>query len=138
MFTMKLKRLPVILLFIACCVLSCSDEAYDPIDFKIICVGGEFEGYYIVDGGSLTAIDNPVGVGTNTFQFEKEIDELDYLEISATIEANKSASITIKIYRDDVKVKEASLSVAEDDDNRTLELDYDYGEENESSESTGD
>jgi hypothetical protein len=136
MFTMKLKRVPVILLIMACCVLSCSDEAYDPIEFKIVCVGGDFEGYYIVDGGSLKAIENPIGVGSNTFQFEKEIDELDYLEISATIESNKNASITIKIYRDDEKVKEATLSVDEDDDNRTLELDYDYGEENEGSEET--
>jgi hypothetical protein len=113
-------------------LISCDDIEYDPIKFKIICVGANFNGYYIVDGGSTKSFDSTDTeiLSSNTYQYEREIKELDFIEISATIEGTSSASITIKIYRDKIRVKETTMDVAQDETNRTLKLDYEYGEEN--------
>lgn len=122
----------LLILLLHALLISCDDVGFDPIKFKIICVGANFNGYYIVDGGSTKPIDSTdtETLSGNTYQYEKEIKELDFLEISATIEGTDSASITIKIYRDKIRVKETTMDVAQDEINRTLKLDYEYGEEN--------
>lgn len=122
----------LLILLLSALLISCDDVGFDPIKFKIICVGANFNGYYIVDGGSTKPIDSTdtETLSGNTYQYEKEIKELDFLEISATIEGTDSASITIKIYRDKIRVKETTMDVAQDEINRTLKLDYEYGEEN--------
>ena len=122
----------LLILLLHALLISCDDVGFDPIKFKIICVGANFNGYYIVDGGSTKPIDSTdtETLSGNTYQYEKEIKELDFLEISATIEGTDSASITIKIYRDNIRVKETTMDVAQDEINRTLKLDYEYGEEN--------
>ena len=122
----------LLILLLHALLISCDDVGFDPIKFKIICVGANFNGYYIVDGGSTKPIDSTDTeiLSANTYQYEKEIKELDFLEISATIEGTDSASITIKIYRDNIRVKETTMDVAQDEINRTLKLDYEYGEEN--------
>lgn len=113
-------------------LISCDNVEFDPIKFKIICTGANFNGHYIVDGGPTKTFDSTDTeiLSANTYQYEKEIKELDFLEISATIEGTDSASITIKIYRDKIRVKETTMDVVKDATNRTLKLDYEYGEEN--------
>ncbi len=130
MKTYKIISILLIHLFSAF-LISCEDMEYDPIKFKIICVGANFNGYYIVDGGTTRPIDSTDTeiLSSNTYQYEREIKELDFLEISATIEGTDSASITIKIYRDKIRVKETTMDVAQDEINRTLKIDYEYGEE---------
>jgi hypothetical protein len=127
------KIISLILIYLLSALLiSCDDVGFDPIKFKIVCVNANFNGYYIVDGGSIKPIDSAdtETLSGNTYWYEREIKELDFLEISATIEGTGSASITIKIYRDKIRVKETTMDVAQDEVNRTLKLDYEYGEEN--------
>ena len=133
---MKRLTLLLVIAFISA-FISCSDDK-DTIKFKVLCTGTtnpDFTGFYIVNGGSTTNI-TAVQVGGSTYEFEKEIKDLDYLEVVAT-KSKDDSSLTIKVYRDDIRVKEASLDAnyPSSDPESTLRLDYQYGEEEQSEES---
>ena len=126
--------LTAILLTLTPLILSCSEDQ-DPIKFKVTCTGGNFSGYYIVDGGATNTFEGTL-IENEIHEFEKEIEDIDTLEVSAT-KIDPQPLLEIRIYRDSTKVKEISIESNEtisgsDDYKYTVLLDYEYGEEEES------
>ncbi|MBN2042045.1 MAG: hypothetical protein JW864_18560 [Spirochaetes bacterium] len=116
---------------------ACSEEE-EPVKISVIGTGGNFEGHYKVDGGRTVTFSGE-NIGYSQYEYEVEIDELDYIEVTA-IKSTPSQTLEIKIYKDDVKVKSAQLSSnyqdSDDEFVTMLELDYEYGEEEDDESST--
>jgi len=88
-----------------------------------------FDGYYIIDGDSIgyfSATENAY----DTAMYEKEIDDVEYLEVSATTRQD-ATSIEIKVYRDDKKVKSSQTNIEDPFEPTILNLEYSIGEEDE-------
>lgn len=123
-----LKQL-VLAILISCTLLtfiSCEDE---PIKIKLMVISTVkgFNGYYIVNGNTLvpfSATENSYGIAL----FEQEIEDVDYLEVSATT-IDGATSIEIKVYRDNKKVKSSQKTIEDPYNSYTLNFEYSYGEE---------
>ena len=133
---MKLKKMWLFLFIIMVITIIACSEDKTKIKFKIICTGSStsnsFTGYYIADGGDTISFSaNP--------EYDKELENIDFLEISAT-KSQPDAAITIKIYRDDTRVKYSNLDANYKSDGtnvqNTLTLDYHVGEENTDTDTT--
>ena len=141
MYVITKRCLFICLFLITLCTVSCSDDA-DVIKFKVICTGvggGDFNGYYIVDGDDTIGLtDGIVPIDSNCKQYEKELDDMDDLRISAS-RVDKRDQLEILVYRDDSNVKEATLDPSPNEDypTMTLILTYEYGEEDTSGSSSG-
>lgn len=126
----KIAILSCVLLFLP--YLKCQDAGNDPISIKVItthsstCASNCFSGYYILDAGTPAGFSSTTSENTTSW-YETTIDDVDQIEIAAT--TNETAtSIAIKIYRNDIKVKESvkdGLTGV-----TTLSLTYTYDEEN--------
>ncbi len=120
-------------LYIILCTLAiagCSDIPKDPISFKIINTS-DFTAYYIVNDGGIVTVNPPdIVIDNGIYYYEKKIDDLDMIEISAT-SATAATTLRILVYRNGDKVKEESKTTSTSD--LTLTVDYAYGEEDVSS-----
>ncbi len=132
MFFNKKRRwgLPVILFILMFFIPACEEDIKDPISFKII-AGGPISGTYIVDNSSIITFDSSTTPAEFTIEngfyiYEKEFDELDYLEINA-FRDNNTYLLQIKIYKDNNKVKESVLDIG--NSLNYIIIDYVYGEE---------
>jgi hypothetical protein len=86
-----------------------------------------FTGYYIKNGEKkenfqVTTVDT-----YNQATMEAEIEDVDYLEISVTTNIG-ATSASIKIYKDNNKMKEESITGLDTSISHTLTMDYKYGE----------
>ncbi|MFH0974211.1 MAG: hypothetical protein V1874_00340 [Spirochaetota bacterium] len=136
----KLFSLIIIIIF-SLIRMSCGEDKKDEIKMLVIC-DGPFEGTFIYNsdtpvgfGGSST--ENPYHQTGNSYYFQKTFDDLDSIEVDATRD-ECTDSLKIKIYRDDEKIKEESLSADSDDDcsDNSLSLTYTYDEEEDDDDST--
>jgi hypothetical protein len=97
----------------------------DEIQFKVFSTVAGFTGYYIVEDKEPKHFEDD-NSASGDFSFSKNAGELKYIEVNVENKAN-ATSLKIKIYRNGVKVKEASL------DNitgtKTLNLTYRFKEE---------
>ncbi|MCX8123214.1 MAG: hypothetical protein N3F66_03510 [Spirochaetes bacterium] len=105
-------------------IVACEDE---PIKIKLMVVSTAkgFHGYYIVNGGTLTpfsATEDAYGIAL----YEKEIEDVEYLEVSATTE-DGATSIEIKIYKDNKKVKSSQKTIEDPYNSYTLNFEYEMG-----------
>ncbi len=124
----SLKHFIACLFLIPVLMLSCSDEG---ITIKLMVVSNVkgFSGYYIVNGDTIdyfSATENAYGIA----MYEKEIDDVEYLEVSATTKQD-ATSIEIKVYRDDKKVKSSQTNIEDPFQPTILNLEYSIGEEDE-------
>ena len=124
----SLKHFIACLFLIPVLMLSCSDEG---ITIKLMVVSNVkgFSGYYIVNGDTIdyfSATENAYGIA----MYEKEIDDVEYLEVSATTRQD-ATSIEIKVYRDDKKVKSSQTNIEDPFEPTILNLEYSIGEEDE-------
>ena len=124
----SLKHFIACLFLIPVLMLSCSDEG---ITIKLMVVSNVkgFSGYYIVNGDTIdyfSATENAYGIA----MYEKEIDDVEYLEVSATTKQD-ATSIEIKVYRDDKKVKSSQTNIEYPFETKILNLEYSIGEEDE-------
>ena len=124
----RLKHFIACLFLIPVLMLSCSDEG---ITIKLMVVSNVkgFSGYYIVNGDTIdyfSATENAY----DTAMYEKEIDDVEYLEVSATTKQD-ATSIEIKVYRDDKKVKSSQTNIEDPFQPTILNLEYSIGEEDE-------
>ncbi|MBN2400858.1 MAG: hypothetical protein JXN64_00515 [Spirochaetes bacterium] len=114
---------------------SCSDEELDEIKFYVKSTEGNFTGGTYKRNGGTTVAFNGIGIGSNVYEYELELDDVDYLEVSAR-KVTEDQSVEIRIYRDGVKVKSDKLEPYEQSGTTylyDLNLDYEYGEEETSS-----
>ncbi len=110
--------------------ISCADE---PVKIKLMVISTVegFNGYYIVNGETpvpFEATEDAYGIAL----FEKEIKDVDYLEVSATTE-DGATSIEIKVYKDNKKVKSSQKTIEDPYDSYTLNFEYSSEEEGEES-----
>lgn len=132
MKTAYLKWL-IALIFISCTFIyftACEDE---PIKIKLMVISTVkgFNGYYIVNGNTLvpfSATEDSYGIAL----YEKEIEDVDYLEVSATT-IDGATSIEIKVYKDNKKVKSSQKTIEDPYNSYTLNFEYEIGEEEEES-----
>lgn len=128
----------VIVLIVFCSFFAACSEDEDPIKFSVLSTGGNFTGYFKIDGGATSTFEGEI-IDNNIYEFELKIKELDYLEIVACKNA-PSQSLEVKIYRDEVKVKSGNIEPNQQDSDDEyiycLSLDYEYGEEEDDSTET--
>jgi hypothetical protein len=125
-----LKTLAISIAIAASIILpSCDATPDEPVDFKVISSDPAFTGYYIVDGEEIKGFDTPQSTGS-IYYIDKTVNNIKSLEISAS-RADNTYSLEIRVYRDDKKVKSASLTTGSS--TNTLELYYEFGEEESSS-----
>ncbi|MEJ5361440.1 MAG: hypothetical protein WBK20_00820 [Spirochaetota bacterium] len=129
----KLKQLILLILLSITLIpfISCADE---PVKIKLMVISTVkgFNGYYIVNGDTpvpFSATEDAYGIAL----FEKEIEDVDYLEVSATT-VDGATSIEIKVYKDNKKVKSSQKTIEDPYDSYTLNFEYSPGEEEENSE----
>lgn len=119
--------------------VSCdTEENKDPIKIRIFCYSSVlpagFSGWYIKNGESpsfFTVTTPQSGV----YYTEIILDDVDEIEIEV-ITLAISSSLAIKIYKDDVKVKEVSQDASSSPAIIRLNTTYTYGESSESSSSS--
>ncbi len=125
--TKHLAILTTILIAIAS-FTTCSDEG-SSIKLLVIVHSKGFSGYYLKNGDEIKHFgleDDEL----DTFeigQYEEEIENVDYLEISVTVNAGATAA-SIKIYKDKQKIKEESITGLDTLIPHTITMDYEYGE----------
>jgi len=129
---MKLKFTSIASVALVLCIgafTSCFDEAEEEkFTVKVICSGSTFNGYIMPDNEGIAAFSG-TDIGSSTFYYEAVYEGLNSLFVSATIPGTVNASMNIFIYREDNKVKEASLSVTTVTTTpSTLTLSYDIDE----------
>lgn len=128
-----IKRLLLIILIAVTLIpfIACEDE---PVKIKLMVISTVkgFNGYYIANGDTpvpFSATEDAYGIAL----YEKEIEDVDYLEVSATT-LDGATSIEIKVYRDNKKVKSSQKTIEDPYNSYTLNFEYSLGEEEESSE----
>jgi len=125
-YNIKYFLIIILLLFTCGTLISCQDEP-DKIKLMVISTVKGFHGYYIVNGGSIntfSATEDAYGIAV----YEKELEDVDYLEVSATTE-DGATSIEIKVYRNNKKVKSSQKTIEDPYDSYTLDFEYTLGEE---------
>jgi len=107
---------------------TCSDEG-SSIKLLVIVHSKGFSGYYLKNGDKIKhfGIDDAELDSFNIGQYEEEIEDVDYLEISVTTNIG-ATSASIKIYKDNNKLKEESITGLDTSISHTLTMDYEYGE----------
>ncbi len=111
-----------------CSFTTCSDEG-SSIKLLVIVHSKGFSGYYLKNGDEIKHFGIEDGE-LDTFeigQYEEEIEDVDYLEISVTTNIG-ATSASIKIYKDNNKMKEESITGLDTGMSHTLTMDYEYGE----------
>jgi len=104
----------------------CSAEGTS-IRLLVIVNSNEFSGYYIKNGDEIKNFGDTTADAYNMYQYEEDIENVDYLEVSVTAEAG-ATSASIKIYKDNEKVKDESITGLDTGYPHTITLDYEYGE----------
>lgn len=115
--------------------VSCDvEEEKDPIKVRIFCYSSlledaGFSGWYIKNGESpvFFTVTTPQ---TGVYYLEIAIEDVDELEIEV-ITLAESSSLAIKIYKDDVKVKEVTQDASSYPTIIRLNTTYTYGESSE-------
>jgi len=107
MFQKHLKKtIQKALIVISLLLISSCANLEEEIGFKVISQSAGFTGYYIADGGSIVNFSDSQNVGGSA-SHEVSAGQIRNLEVNATSKTG-AISLTIKIYRNDVKVKEIS------------------------------
>ena len=107
--------------------LSCNDDP-DEYKLKVICIDSQISGFYVVDAGSTQTFTGTM-ILNNTYEFEREFEDIETLEVTATKEKG-DASLSIKIYKNQRIVKEKTLGSDDTSDPELdLQLVYEDGEE---------
>ncbi|MDH7553524.1 MAG: hypothetical protein QHH74_07705 [Spirochaetota bacterium] len=126
------KRLLLVILIAVTLItfIACEDE---PVKIKLMVISTVkgFTGYYIVNGDTpvpFSATEDAYGIAL----FEKEIEDVDYLEVSATT-FDGATSIEIKVYSDNKKVKSSQKTIEDPYNSYTLNFEYSLGEEEQES-----
>jgi hypothetical protein len=138
MINRKLFILKIIIIF-SFFIPACS-EVDDEIKLLVLC-DGPFEGTYIYNSDSPVGFgesseENPYHQTGNSYYFQKTFSDLDSIDVDAT-RYYCTDSLKIKIYREDEKVKEEVLDAESDDDcDNSLNLTYEYGEEEDDEDTT--
>jgi len=120
--------------------VSCDlEEEKDLIRVRIFCYSSEldagFSGWYIIDGESpqFFTVETPQGgVDGSVYYTEIQLEDIEELEIEV-ITLAISTSLAIKIYKDDVKVKEVNQDASTSPAIIRLNTTYTYGESSDSS-----
>ncbi len=126
---MKLIRYMAIFILVVLPVslmTGCSAEGTS-IRLLVIVNSNEFSGYYIKNGDEIKNFGDTTADAYNMYQYEEDIENVDYLEVSVTAEAG-ATSASIKIYKDNEKVKDESITGLDTGYPHTITLDYEYGE----------
>jgi hypothetical protein len=121
-----MKRIILIIaVFLSIYLCSCSDTAENPLRFKIICLNSNFNGFYIVDGGTTTGIAT-TDMQNATWEVDIEVVVDDLLEITTVIpkptDQNTTVTLEIKVYQNGVKLEERSVDYTYN----STKLSYDY------------
>jgi len=116
------KHLILIILLFAS---SCANLEDESIGFKVVAQGAGFTGFYIADGGSISAFSESQNVA-GTASYEIDLGPIRSLTVSSTSKIGAS-SIKIMVYRNEFSVKE----VVEDAiaTPTTININYQYKEE---------
>lgn len=122
---LRKKNIYLFLLFLPFLFSSRCALMLDPVTFKVVSQTAGFTGYYIVDNNPVSYYGDTGNVSGN-FSYDQDAGELKYIDISCTAKAG-ATSLAIKVYRNGVKVKEATL--ASITGTPTLTLTYRYKEE---------
>gem|GEM_PF-1027154 len=117
-------KLHLLLLLVFPALTGCA-QLVDEIQFKVMSTGAGFTGYYIVDSREPKYFEDDSNVSGN-FSYSKNAGELKFIEINAQNKVG-ALSVTIKVYRNDVKVKEIALDAITGTKN--LNLTYKFREE---------
>lgn len=135
-----MKKNAFLFIIIAYCVFiipNCEDEK-DPITIRTFCYSSEanagFAGWYIKNGESpqFFTITTPNG---SVYYNEIVLDDVDEVEIEV-ITLQASSSLSIKIYKDNEKVKEVSEDASAYPRIIRLNTTYKYGESTKDSTTT--
>jgi hypothetical protein len=125
----KLLAFSLILLATLFAVSCDTEEEKDPIKIRIFCYSSVlpagFSGWYIKNGESPSffTITTPQ---SGVYYTEIILEDVDELEIEV-ITLEVSSSLAIKIYKDDIKVKEASQDASTSPTIIRLNTTYTYG-----------
>lgn len=128
------RKIVISLLFIfVLSFINCDPDDKDPITFYVVAVGGGFTGTYNVNAKDPISFSvSSDDLVNNSVYYKQELTDVDFLEIDATTDGNAS-SIQIKIYRDTKRVKIKTEDDIDDGVEKSIQLDYEYGDEEETS-----
>ncbi len=107
-------KLILILLLTAPLFISCNDDKTEPYNLLVVGNGGDFTGYYILLYNGESKIkgfngDQGEGDEASLYQYEKEIDEIDKIDVYVT-RLVSTTSLSVKIYKYDKEVAEEYLA----------------------------
>jgi len=127
--------------FILMCIMmspilltSCDQDEDIKYTIKIIATGGDFTGWYTIDGGDYKEITTADTTdGTSYYTYSKDInDNINYISIHVDGETSSTTYVLIEIYEDDELVASASDSYDSSEDAVVaVNLTYDPDDEDE-------
>lgn len=131
----NVKSAPCTIKLVAACVLfllalmhvACSSDP-DPITVRIFSYGTDYSGTYVINEGGSELLPAGTNMGNNLYFGEFTLDDVDDVTVDVTSTGNVS-SLGVRIYRDDVKVKDSVVLASSDPEKLTVSLTYAYDEE---------
>ena len=123
---MKIKKLRFICFLIAALFFfnGCEDaEESDTYNFKVTSSDGQFEGYYMVDGGSMQYFSCETASGNTSFYtYQENLSSPGSITIYAKGTDISATSISIYIYENDVLGDSITVSQSTDSDGNALKV----------------